>query len=569
MGATNCPETPRQRMITMMYLVYTAMLALNVSAQVIDGFKTVSQSMDASNKNIELKIGDTFENFAAAAKNNPEKVTANYEKALEIKKLSEDLGYFFDTTLYRFLSKVQTTKVAKVHIPNEDTTKKAIELPITIQNEDKSPNFDSIRHAIDIGGFSWLEKLDDTHEATKYFLGNKTDVKVADTGAAVEIKEKVAAYKKRVRELLGDDADKVDLGMKIEASEKYLDLDGTERSWEMLNFRDAVAGGALVSMVRLKAEVLNAEYEAVNMLYKQISANDYSFDKVAVLCRPKSTYIMQGQKFEMIVNVGAYDSRNHFKANIGGQTFNSNDTGAVVYTTQGTSTGPKTVTGTVYVTNDAGTKDYPFKQEYYVAAPLAVFELTEMNVVYSNIQNPIRVSVAGAAAHDVIARMADPSSADIVPDKEKGAGYYIITPKVSKGNVVVKAFVKDGKGEREMGSQTFRVRIIPDPKVYIGNYESGKSGIPANEVRNIKNISVRYGQDFAFHMKTPTVTKQNISITKVNGAEDLECKGAAFSPEVTSYLQKAKPGCKLNIEVTVAMPDGRKSVIPASYRITR
>jgi hypothetical protein len=135
--------------------------------------------------------------------------------------------------------------------------------------------------------------------------------------------------------------------------------------------------------------------------------------------------------------------------------------------------------------------------------------------------------------------------------------------------LTVNAYVKDGKTEKFMGKNDFRVRIIPEPKVYIGTYESGKNGIPANEVRNIKNVSVRYGQDFAFHMKTPTVTKQNISITKVNGADDLECKGAAFSPEVSSYLQKAKPGCKLNIEVTVAMPDGRKSVIPASYRITR
>ena len=250
--------------------------------------------MDSANKNVELKIGDTFDNFANADKNNHDKVGANYEKALEIKKLSEDLAYYFDTTLYRFLWHVQTTKVAKVHIPNPDTTKKAIELQIPIRNDDGSPIFDSIAKAIKIGGFSWLEKLDDTHEATKYFLGNEAEGKTAKSGAAVEIKEKVAAYKKRVKELLGDDAEKVDLGMKIEDSETYLDLDGKPRSWEMLNFRDAVAGGALVSMVRIKAEVLNAEYEAVNMLYKQISANDYSFDKIAVITRPSSSYIMQG-----------------------------------------------------------------------------------------------------------------------------------------------------------------------------------------------------------------------------------------------------------------------------------
>ena len=58
MGATNCPETPRQKMITMMYLVYTAMLALNVSAEVVNGFKTVGNAMTKSNENLQAKLDD-------------------------------------------------------------------------------------------------------------------------------------------------------------------------------------------------------------------------------------------------------------------------------------------------------------------------------------------------------------------------------------------------------------------------------------------------------------------------------------------------------------------------------
>ena len=66
MGATNCPETPRQKMITMMYLVYTAMLALNVSAEVIQGFKSVGTALHESNKNLEFKLRDSYENFRIA-----------------------------------------------------------------------------------------------------------------------------------------------------------------------------------------------------------------------------------------------------------------------------------------------------------------------------------------------------------------------------------------------------------------------------------------------------------------------------------------------------------------------
>ena len=567
MSASNCPETPRQKMIQMMYLVYTAMLALNVSAQVIDGFKTVSQSMDSANKNVELKIGDTFDNFANADKNNHDKVGANYEKALEIKKLSEDLAYYFDTTLYRFLWHVQTTKVAKVHIPNPDTTKKAIELQIPIRNDDGSPIYDSIAKAIEIGGFSWLEKLDDTHEATKYFLGNEAEGKTAKSGAAVEIKEKVAAYKKRVKELLGDDAEKVDLGMKIEDSETYLDLDGKPRSWEMLNFRDAVAGGALVSMVRIKAEVLNAEYEAVNMLYKQISANDYSFDKIAVITRPSSSYIMQGGTYELTINVGAYDSRAHFNATVGGATQQSNDTGAVVYKTVCNATGPKTVSGTVYVTKDGGTTPYEFKQSYYVAAPMAVFELTEMNVVYTGIDNPVKISVPGAAAHDVVVKVDDPSRGTITPKKDS-AGYFTIRPTATTGRLKVNAYIKDGKTERFMGSNEFRIRRIPKPTIYLGKYEPGAM-IPLAEFKAMNKIRAGYGDAFAFKMPVPTILNQTIAITRLPGAEEIKNKGANWNPETTSWRDKVKPGCKVQIEADVIKGDGQKDRITAVFTIKK
>ena len=86
MGATNCPETPRQKMITMMYLVYTAMLALNVSAQVVDGFKTVGSAMTKSNENLQIKLDDTYANFEQALKNSKDKVQEDYDKAQEVRQ---------------------------------------------------------------------------------------------------------------------------------------------------------------------------------------------------------------------------------------------------------------------------------------------------------------------------------------------------------------------------------------------------------------------------------------------------------------------------------------------------
>ena len=83
MGATNCPETPRQKMIQMMYIVYTAMLALNVSAEVLAGFKTVGDAINVSNIAISEKVTDFYNNFEDTYKNNPEKTQESWDKATQ------------------------------------------------------------------------------------------------------------------------------------------------------------------------------------------------------------------------------------------------------------------------------------------------------------------------------------------------------------------------------------------------------------------------------------------------------------------------------------------------------
>ena len=416
-----------------------------------------------------------------------------------------------------------------------------------------------------IGGFSWIQKLDNNHLGTPYFIG-KAEGKEVSEGAAAEVKKRIIEYKKAVKERLGADSVHVTLGLAVE--DLHLNSEGEPTSWEQLNFNNTVAGAALVTLTRMKAEVMNAEFDAVNMLYKQIRSNDFSFDKVAVITRPKSSYIMQGGKYELVVNVGAYDSKAKFEATVGGTRFTANDTGAVVYSTVCNSTGPKTITGTVYVKNDNGTSNYDFKETYFVAEPMAVFELTEMNVVYSGIDNPVRISVPGIAAHNVVVSLADPNQATIVPDTKAGAGNYIIKPKVNKGKIKINASFKDGNQTRFAGSTEFRARPLPDPKIYLGTIEAGK-GIPINDLKGMKGPRVGYGPDFAFHLKSPTINKQTIDITKVNGATDIENRGPQWGAEVMSYIQKAKPGFKITLSLDVNMPDGTKRNISSTFRITR
>ena len=113
MGATNCPETPRQKMIGMMYLVYLALLALNVSAMLLNSFITVSDTMDKSNQAVLQKVEDTYTKFQNFAATNPEKAGDYYQKALEVKKLSEELRNYIDSIKFDFIGQLE--KVAEYH----------------------------------------------------------------------------------------------------------------------------------------------------------------------------------------------------------------------------------------------------------------------------------------------------------------------------------------------------------------------------------------------------------------------------------------------------------------------
>jgi len=118
MGATNCPETPRQKMIAMMYLVYTALLALNVSVEILNGFVTVGDAMNESNKNIDTQIVEAYNMFDQAMMLDSTKAVKYYEAAQTIRAYSDSVKNLIDEGRYGFLCYMQ--KSADVVRHNSD-----------------------------------------------------------------------------------------------------------------------------------------------------------------------------------------------------------------------------------------------------------------------------------------------------------------------------------------------------------------------------------------------------------------------------------------------------------------
>ena len=554
MGATNCPETPRQKMIAMMYLVYTALLALNVSVEILNGFVTVGDAMNESNKNIDTQIVEAYNMFDQAMILDSTKAVKYYEAAQAIRAYSDSVKNLIDEGRYGFLCYIQKSADVVRHNADQTTTKRKIPLV------DGSGNFllDSAKVALDLGGLDIIDKKDNTDMGTHFFYNEGTGKAIDIKNAIIEYKEKVAAVF-RDTSLTHDTVD-VNFGMNVEG-EFWSSHAGRLVSWEEYNFDGAIAVADIVCLSRMKSELMNAEYDAIKKLFGMIGKEDFKFDQIAAICRPTSSYVIQGGKYEMKVNVGAYDSKREFRAVINGAEYKSGPDGSITYTAGAGAPGERKVHGVVYMMKDGVEEEYPFDESYFVAAPVAVTELVKMNVVYAGIDNPASIGVPGVASKDITPTITT-GNATIV--KDAGDGNYIIRPtKIGKMSLKVMAKI-DGQ-TKDMGTKEIRIKRIPKPSLRIGSFKSGdqvsKAEITANPVLRASM------EDFDFQIPALKINSFVFNV-QGSGALDLNGSGNRLTPEMISRINNAKRGQKIYItDVTVKTPDGATHSLDCTLRL--
>lgn len=554
MGATNCPETPRQKMIAMMYLVYTALLALNVSVEILNGFVTVGDAMNESNKNIETQLLEAYDMFDQAMMADSTKAVKYYEAAQTIRAYTDSVKNLIDEGRYGFLCYMQKSADVVRHNADKSTTKRKIPLVDGSGN----PLLDSAKVALDLGGLDIIDKKDNTDMGTHYFYNE-------GNGKAIDIKNAIIAYKEKVAAIFQDtslthDTVEVNFGMNVEG-EFWSEHAGCLVNWEEYNFDGAIAVADIVCLSRMKSELMNAEYDAVKKLFGMIGKEDFKFDQIAAICRPTSSYVIQGGKYEMKVNVGAYDSKREFRAVINGAEYRSGADGSITYTAGAGAPGERKIHGVVYMMKDGKEEQYPFDESYFVAAPVAVTELVKMNVVYAGIDNPVSIGVPGVASKDITPSITT-GNATIV--KDAGNGNYIIKPsKIGKMSLKVVAKI-DGQ-TKDMGSKEIRIKRIPKPSLRIGSFKSGdqasKTEITANPVLRASM------EDFDFQIPALKINSFVFNV-QGSGALDLNGSGNRLTPEMISRINNAKRGQKIYItDVTVKTPDGVTHSLDCTLRL--
>ena len=521
MGATNCPETPRQRMISMMYLVYTAMLALNVSAEILQAFVTVGDSMEVTNKLLLGKAESTYIMFENTYKQDPGKVGENWAKAQEVRAKTKEIINYIDNIKYELFVAVEGT-------------------PGGVKEAKK---------LLDAKGFDAVVKKDEYSTPTNYFLEGSED---GSKGKAIELRKKIETYQKDMLTYASGSFKNALKTMQIKTEGSFKNASGQTLNWQMYNFFHTITLADMVLLNKFKSEIQNAELDLVNHLYSAVSADDFKFNTVIAKVIPKSTYIIQGGQYEAEVFVAAYDSRSELTGEVRGQQY-VGDSGMLKLKFGAGAIGPQKYNGTLYVKKESGAVPYDFQGEYFVAAPSATISPTKMNVLYIGVENPISVSVPGANSKDV---NVSATGAGISLRKIKD-GEYVATVK-SQGKASINVTANMGGKNMNMGTMDFRCKVIPKPTAMVGTYTGGR--IPKESLLTQGGLRVSMeGFDFPV---TYNVTSFTMAFNTGGDAQaPIQATGSQFTAEMKAKLAKLRRGNKVYIEnIRAKGPDGEKAV---------
>jgi len=528
-------ETPRQKMIGMMYLVLMAMLALNVSRQVLNAFAVVNDGLRFTNKNFDQKNQSTYDLFKKSDDQDHKKVDPFYQKALEAQKLSKQLCIHIDSLKTRLISVADDKPW--------DTAAK-----ISLADVDSKETFDK----------------------PTAILINDNAAEDGSKGEAHKLKMMLAAYRKQMLSLVNPrDTNEVNIGLLT--PDVFNKASGQKENWEIYNFYDSPLAAVVVTLTRLQNDVKNAEASVVQSLFSNIDATSYKFDKLNTVVLPRSNYVIIGDSFHAQIFLSASQTTQTPIVTIDSINGKSIEPQKVTvsggigeYGYKPTTEGPITFSGTIGIrqpgTNEI--KPYFFRSSYLAAKPSVVVSPTEMNVFYIGVPNPVSISAAGFANSDL-----QPSCSGGNLTKT-ATGYVVTLPAGAKQTInekdgpfctiSVSGKMPDGSHKSLGEASKFRIKRVPDPLCYVAN-KKGDIHVTKAELSIATQVQARM-DNFDFNLSYD-VTSFEMVVT-VNGATvQLQSNTNRFTDQMKKLMNQLGSGSHIIIQdVHVHGPDSR--VIP-------
>ena len=512
MGTKYCPEAPRQKMISLMYLVLTAMLALNVDKSVLDAFVMVNDNFMQTIENYTSKNQGVYNDFEGAAQENPKKAGELNKKVLKVKAGSDSL-YNYIHSLKELIVKTADGPEGDVNnIVQQDNLNYPAELMITKKNGT------ALKKAIIDYRNSLLALVDTSNTAL------------------------IASINKSLN------------------TDPPPPKEGSTPSWEESRFQGYPLIAVITLMSKIQSDVRNAESDIITHLYAQIDASSFKFNKLQAQVVSKSDFVLLGSPYEAKVFLSAVDTTVKPAIIVGGITLPIlPGENAGTYKTTTSREGKIEWSGRIEYKNPEGiVVNYPFKHEYEVAKPSMTVSPTKMNVFYAGLDNPVSISVPGISASNVKVSITNGS---IQPSQD---GFIVRPDKVGVKSIISVNAMIDGIS-KVIGSTEFRVKRVPDPVASVAGKMDGVIG--KNELLAQQGVLAKI-PDFDFQMNF-TVTSFVVSTSKQGYVIDKPTKGNRFSQEQIDLMKGLNSGNRLYIEsIVVKGDDGSVRNLPAiSFKI--
>ena len=488
------PKEPRQKMINIMYLVLTAILALNVSAEILNAFKVVDSSLLKSNSAIDASNTTLFKSLQDKMKEpeNKDKATIWFGKADQAQKLTDPL-----------FAKLEQYKDSLKRMSGYDPAK----------------------------GLNTY-KEDDLESATRLFIVN---------GNGPALLQDLTNFKTQLLALspeIGKEfANKLPIDLTIPPS-----TTGSNNSWEYNYFHMTPTVAAVTILSKFENDIKNAENQVVTFCHNQIGAVKVVYDKFQPIAGASSTYLMPNQELVVTAGVGAFNSAAKPVISIDGSPVGINDNGVAEKKFNVSGTGPKKVHVVINYTKPDGKPDQLIKDiEYTVGVPGgAAVMLDKMNVFYIGVDNPVTISSGSGWDKTKVSMTGGTISG--------GTSNRIV--KVTTPGAASISVTADGKNS----NFPFRIKRIPDPIIKVGPSGGGRMQAVAFRSQGFVRADL---ENFDFEAKfTVTGATVYFSIPGDRNVKQVALSSGSLAP-ASQYMGLLVPGATVTFDnIKVVGPDG-------------
>lgn len=482
------PKDPRQLMINLMYLVLTAMLALNITKEVLTAFMTINGSIEKSNGTIIDKNNAFYKSFDEAENTaDRAKVKPYNDKAKEIKAESEKL--------YKYLEDWKEKMV---------TTSGGWEM---------------------VNGVKEIKSPEDINTPTMLLVEKKQ---------GDEIKKKLMDYAQFVLSKVDKQADKDRITKQIPVQIKDLPKteDNPQGDWTYGTFHNIPVVASVAMFSKFQNDIKNAESMVLDYLASQVYIDAIKIDAFVPMATPNTSYALEGQEIEATLVLAAYNKTVNptMTSNSGAITVKD---GVGTMKIRASGAGTKTVNGVMTMETNGERKTYPFKFDYTVGSAGASLQLDKMNVMYIGVPNPVTLSASGYNIEDV--RLVMPWATL----KNTGKGTYDATvTKAGTYDYTIEGTSRGGATGGKISGGKIRVKSIPDPTARV----AGKTvGLVATNVAKAQEGILAKVDGFDFDAPFKVTQFRFVYLPRVGDPIPVEVTGNLFN-SCKDVMMRAKPG---------------------------